>query len=188
MLATWNEIRLVALVGWIVAIPACATGAGASADERSHPMHAQMNPSNKEVVRNLYEVSLNTGDVGRLDRWIAPDFQGPAGDVGPAAFARTVSELRAAFPDRRYTVEEVIEEGDRVALRWTLTGTHEGRFRGFAPSGKRISGLGFGIFQLRDGKIVRSWIQTDRLGFLEQIGALPPDLSARLQPGSPKRD
>lgn len=186
MLEIPQRTRLVLAIGWIAAIPACATTGGATPGSRSSPMHAQTNPTNKEVVRSLYEVSLNTGDVDSLDRWIAPDFVGPAGDAGPAAFARTVVELRTAFPDIRYTVGDVIEEGDRVAIRWTWTGTHAGPFRGFAPTGKRISNPGFAIFHLRDGKIVRSWVDTDRLGFLQQIGALPPDLAARLQPRARK--
>ena len=148
----------------------------------------QTHRTHKEVVRSLYEVGLNTGDMDVLDRSIAPDFVGPRGDVGPAEFARTVVELRTAFPDIRYTVEDVVEEGNRVAIRWTWTGTHKGPFRGFAPSEKRISNPGFAIFQLRDGKIVRSWVETDRLGFLLQIDALPPELIARLQPGPPRHE
>lgn len=139
--------------------------------------------TNKDVVRSLYEVALNTGNMEILERTFAPDFVGPRGDVGPAAFARTVVELRTAFPDIRYAVEDALEEGDRVAIRWTWTGTHRGPFRGFPPSGKRISNSGFAIFQVRDGTIARAWVETDRLGFLQTIGALPPDLVARLQPG-----
>ena len=145
-------------------------------------MPAQTSRSNKAVVRSLYEVGLNSGDLDLIGRLVAPDFVGVRGDVGPAAFAGTLAELRTAFPDIRYTVEDLIEEGDRVAIRWTWTGTHQGPFRGFAASEKRVSNPGFAIFQLRDGQIARSWLETDRLGFLQQIGAVPPELMARLQP------
>jgi steroid delta-isomerase-like uncharacterized protein len=177
--------RLLALAGGLAAATAAAAGRTPSTENRSQPMHAHVD-RNKEVVRSLYEVSLNTGNLDSLDRWIAPDFVGPRGDVGPAAFAATVVELRTAFPDIRYTVEDLVEEGDRVAIRWSWTGTHDGSFRGFAPTGKRISNPGFAIFHLRGGKIVRAWVDTDRLGFLQQIGAIPADLAARLQPGAPK--
>lgn len=176
------------LVAAIAATSACAGDGAAITPARSAPVTVQTKRSNKEAVRNVYELALNTGDLHLLDRWVAPDFVGPRGDVGPSAFGRTVSELRSAFPDLRYTVEDLVEEGDRVAIRWTWTGTHQGRFRGFPPSGKRISNSGFAVFQVRDGKLVRAWLETDRLGFLQHIGALPPELAARLQPAQQRAE
>ena len=61
--------------------------------------------------------------------------------------------------------------------RWTWSGRHTATFRGFAPSHKFVSNSGIGIYQLSDGKLVRSWMQTDRLGFLQQIGAVPANLA-----------
>jgi steroid delta-isomerase-like uncharacterized protein len=151
-------------------------------------MHTETNRSNKQLVRSLYEVALSMGDMELMDRILTPDYVGPRGEVGPAAFARTAVELRTAFPDIRFSVEDIVEEGDRVAVRWTWTGTHRGPFRGFAPTGRRISNAGFGIFQLRGGRIARSWILTDRLGFVEEVGAVPPELAARLQPRPRKGD
>lgn len=174
--------RHAALLALIAATPACVARHGAPAEARSPTMSTSPHRSQADVVRTLYEVGLNTGDLTVVDRAIAPEFAG-AGGRGPAAFARTVVELRAAFPDIRYTIEDVVEEGDRVAIRWTWTGTHEGPFRGFPPTQRKVSNQGLAVFQLSDGKIVRSWVETDRLGFLQQIGALPEDVTARLQPG-----
>lgn len=151
-------------------------------------MAAQTSRSNKEIVRSVYEVSLNTGNMDLIDDVVAADFVGARGDVGPSAFAAALVGLRKAFPDIRYTVEDLIEEGDRVAIRWTWTGTHQGPFLGFAPSEKRISASGMALYQLRDGKIARQWLETNRLGFLQQIGALPPELNARLTPGPPRAE
>lgn len=175
----------------VFTISACASS-GSASQTRSPSMEARKQAkthrSNKEIVRSVFEIGLNTGDKKVLERSIAPDFAGVRGGVGPSAFARPVEELRAAFPDIRYTVEDLIEEGDRVAIRWTWTGTHKAPFRGFTASEKKVSSSGYAIFQLRDGKIARNWLETDRLGFLQQIGAIPPELSARLQPGPPRSE
>lgn len=126
--------------------------------------------SNKQLVRRLYTEYLNPGRLDRLEEIVSPAFRG-----GPAAFAAPVSGLRTAMPDLTYTVEDVVGDGDRVAVRWTLRGTHTGQFRSFAATGKPITNTGFAMFELAGGKIVRSWIETDRLGFLQTIGAIPDD-------------
>lgn len=145
-------------------------------------MPFEMAQKNKDTVRSVYEVCLNTGNMELLTQLIAPDFVGVHDDAGPKGFAVTLMGLRTAFPDIHYTVEDVISEGDRVVIRWTWTGTHTAAFRGFAPSQKRVHDSGISIYQLRDAKIVRAWLETNRLGFLQQIGALPPEVSARLPP------
>ena len=134
-----------------------------------------MMEANKQLVRRLYTDYLNPGRLDRLDEVVSPEFRGAGEQRGPAAFAAPVAGLRSALPDLAYTIEDVVGDGDRVAVRWTLRGTHTGPFRGFAPTGKPIANTGFAMFQLAEGKIVRSWIETDRLGFLQTIGAVPDD-------------
>jgi predicted ester cyclase len=78
----------------------------------------------------------------------------------------------------RYTLDELIAEGDAVAVRWTAAGTHEGRamegaFAGMRPTGKRVSWSGVTVFHLRDGRIVDDRIQQDLLALLTQLGADP---------------
>jgi len=70
----------------------------------------------------------------------------------------------------------VICEDDRVTVRWTWTGTHTKPFNGFGPTGRQYTNSGMAVFQLRDGKIVHAWLQTDRLGFLQQLGVVPTNL------------
>lgn len=131
--------------------------------------------ANKQLVRRLYHDYLNPGHLDRLDEIIAPDFVGAGGLQGPAAFSTVIAGLRGAFPDLIYTVEDVVGDGDRVAVRWTWRGTHTAAFRSFAPTGKRIENTGVAIFQVADGKLVRAWVETDRLGFLQAVGAVPYD-------------
>jgi predicted ester cyclase len=128
--------------------------------------------ASKALVRRLYDI-LNAGQLDRLDELVSSDFEGPGGQRGPAAFAAPILALRAAFPDLRYTIEDIVAEGDRVAVRWTWRGTFAGAFRTFRPTGKPMTNTGFAIFQLADSKLVRTWLETDRLGFLLAIGAVP---------------
>jgi steroid delta-isomerase-like uncharacterized protein len=127
----------------------------------------------ERLVRRLYDDYMNTGELDRLDEVVSPDFVGPGGQRGPAAFAGVITSLRASFPDLRYTVEDVVGDGDRVAVRWTWRGTYTAAFRGFAPTGKQVVNSGTAFFHIAGGKLVRAWVETDRLGFLLSIGAIP---------------
>jgi len=125
---------------------------------------------NKRNVDQLFETCFNRGDLGLLDELVSPDYVGLQGERGPAGFG-----LRNAFPDIHYTVEEVVAENDKVAVRWHWSGTHEAPFRAFPASHHKVSTTGAGIFRFRDGKIVAATLETDRLGFLQQVGVVPPD-------------
>ena len=87
---------------------------------------------------------------------------------------RRVGELRAAFPDLHFTVEDEIAEGDKVCVRYRFEGTHAGAFRGVPPTRKRIAYSGILIYRILNNKIAEQWTEVDLLGFLEQLGALPP--------------
>ena len=137
---------------------------------------------NRAVVRRLYEDALSTGRLELLDQLVSEGYEGPAGQKGPAGFAETIRELRQAFPDIRWTVEDLVAEGDRVAVRSTWRGTHKGRFREFPASDKQVTNSGVAIYQFEDGKIVRAWVQTDRLGFLQQLGVVPHGLGHHVEP------
>jgi predicted ester cyclase len=131
--------------------------------------------SNARAVHHLFEDLINGGHLDRLGEVVGDDFVGPNGQPGPAGFASTIAALRSAFPDIVYTLDAVVAGGDRVAVRWTWRGTHRGAFRSFAPTGAVVANRGFAIFELAGGKIVRGWVETDRLGFLLAIGAIPDD-------------
>ncbi|MCI0447747.1 ester cyclase [bacterium] len=100
------------------------------------------------------------------------------GQNGVTGFASNIESLRKGFPDIKFTLEDLIAEGDRVTARWQWKGTHDGTFRGIPATHKQVTNDGIVIYQLRDGKIIHSWLQTDRLGALQQIGVIPKDLGA----------
>jgi predicted ester cyclase len=145
--------------------------------------------SNKQLVRRLFEDYLNTGAYERLGDVLSPTFTSSTGLRGVAAFATPVGRLRAAFPDLAYSIEEIVGDGDRVAVRWTwhgtFTKTYVGTIGTVEPNGKKIENNGFAMFEIADGKIVRAALETDRLGFLVAIGALPDNPG--YSPGPPKR-
>jgi steroid delta-isomerase-like uncharacterized protein len=88
--------------------------------------------------------------------------------------------LLHAFPNIRFTVDDVFGKGDRVAIRWTWRGTHENAFRNYAATHRPVETTAIAIYQLRDGKIVRTWLQSDRLGVLQQLGVVPREVSPPL--------
>src|SRR5262249_33131925 len=97
--------------------------------------------SSTEIVRRLFEDVINSGNLAEV----------PA--ILPEEFSRPVLALHAAFPDLRYVLEELLADGDRVAVRWMWHGTHRKPFRGFAATGKRVHNSGIAIFKVAGGRI-----------------------------------
>lgn len=131
--------------------------------------------TNKQVVRELYTL-INNRQLDALDRVADSSYEGPTGEKGAAGLKGTVAPLIAAFPDIQWTVDDLIAEGDRVVIRWSWVGTSRHAFRGVPPNGKTVTNQAIAIYQLKDGKITRAWLQADRVGFLQQIGVVPHDL------------
>ncbi len=123
---------------------------------------------NKAIVRKIYEV-IATGDFDRAEEIVDPeaaDNERPShlGLPHPKlldTFKRFAAEVRTAFTDVHTTVEDMIAEGDKVAARVTMRGTHQGEFEGIAPTGKRVKVSTIDIFRFADGKIVEHWGQGD---------------------------
>jgi steroid delta-isomerase-like uncharacterized protein len=92
---------------------------------------------------------------------------------GRAAGKARFGAFRGAFPDLEATLHEVVAQDDEVAVRYTLTGTHEGPFAGVEATGKRVTLSGLAIFRVADGRIAEGWGCADTLGLLQHLGALP---------------
>ena len=132
---------------------------------------------NKATIRNLYEGILNTGKLDLLKEIIAEDYTGTRGEKGPGGFAETVGSIRIAFPDIKWTVEDLMADGNKVIVRWSWKGTNKASFRGLPPSGKEVSDSAIAIYQFDGEKIVKAWIQSDKLGFLQQVGLVASDIA-----------
>jgi steroid delta-isomerase-like uncharacterized protein len=135
-----------------------------------------MSEQNKSIVRAIYEV-INTGDFSKVDQLIAPDavdHEAPPGAPrGPAVLKEFVTTFRAAFPDLKISAEDMIADGDKVASRAVMRGTHKGEFMGVPATGKKFEIAGIDIIRFAGGKVVEHWGITDTLGLMQQLGAMP---------------
>jgi len=129
--------------------------------------------ANKALIKTLYEDCINARDLDRLETPVAPHFIGARGERGPREFRATIEAVPTGFPGVRFELHDVFGEDDKVAARWTFRAVHGGRFAGIKPSLAEVTQEGNVIYQVRDGKIVRVWLQADRLGVLQQIGVVP---------------
>jgi steroid delta-isomerase-like uncharacterized protein len=121
---------------------------------------------------------INTADEKLGEDLIAPDaeFYVPFQSeplIGPTGWLKAVEVMRGGFPDVQWTLEELVVEGEKVAARYTMRGTHEGTFFGVPASGKQIAIQTMNFYAMANGKIVGERGQPDLLGLMQQIGAVP---------------
>jgi len=130
---------------------------------------------NKELLRRFYKEVYVDGDMSLVDAVVSPRFTShdwpDSGPTGPRAFRQYYAAIRAAVPDARYEVDDLIAGGDRVVVRWRLLGTHEGSFQGIAPTGRAIELKGIAIYRVDGGKLMERWVVSDLHGLLEGIRA-----------------
>ncbi len=86
---------------------------------------------------------------------------------------KSVADWRAAFPDTHNDIEDMIAEGDKVAVRFATRAIHRGEFMSIPPTANRVAVTSIGIFRFHDGKIAESWDEYDAMGLLRQLGASP---------------
>ncbi len=131
---------------------------------------------NKALVRCWVE-AWNTGNIDAVGGFVTVDYvrhDPNSPEVrGPEAEQRLVEMYRAAFPDLRFTVEHLVAEGDSVAARLTVRGTHRGELLGIPPTGNQVTLAVMELYRLADGKIAEQWVTMDALGLLQQLGAIP---------------
>ena len=132
---------------------------------------------NKEVIQHIYNQCLTAKNWPLLHEYIADEYVGVLGKKGAEGFSEPVLPLVKSFPDMQWRVQKLIAEGDQVAVWWKLSGTHTGPFRNAGGTGKTVTNEGFGIFELKNGKVVSTHVLTDRLGFLQQMQVLPADIN-----------
>lgn len=145
---------------------------------------------NKAIFRAIPEKVVNTGNLDAADHYFAQDFvdhMTPAGlPNGLAGFKAYVTRLRGAFPDLRFTVEDVVAEGETVVVRATARGTMTGDFLEMKATGKTATWTEIHIGRLADGKVVEHWATIDQLGMLQQLGLAATPEQQAVAPGGVK--
>lgn len=131
----------------------------------------------KAIVRRDVEEFWNARNLAKVDEFFAPIYVNHEPNAPQvrdlAAFKQYAAALFAAFPDLHVTIEDMVAEGDQVAKRYSITGTHRGEWLGLPPTGKPATITGITIYRIADGKIVECWWSYDALGMLQQLGVIP---------------
>ena len=128
---------------------------------------------NKAIARRWNDEIWNKGNLAAIDELMASNFvwrtapPGMASDL--ASFKQYVASL-SSFSEIKCVTEDMVAEGDKVAVRWNWSGKHTGEYMGIAPTGKRVTMMGISIIRIAGGKIAEEWDEQDNLGFMEQLG------------------
>src|SRR5271167_3430418 len=136
---------------------------------------ARRNPmDNRAIVRHLYEEVWNKRRFELLDELISPshaihDSNSSGSSVGPEAYKAQITRYMAAFPDLRFTIEDIVGENEKIVVDWTISGTHRGEMWGFRPTNKKMSLEGITIHHIANGKIIDSFVKSDALQLLKQL-------------------
>ena len=133
--------------------------------------------TNKAIIARMVEQVWNEGRTDLVVEFFAEDYvQHIAGQPAQAGYElvqQGAASSRAAYPDFQLSIDDQVAEGDRVAARWTMTGTHEGEFLGIPPTGKQVSHSGTTFYRLQNGRIAEVWFLADVMGLMQQLGVIP---------------
>jgi predicted ester cyclase len=133
---------------------------------------------NKEIAVRAFDELWNKANLAAADDLYAADYVGhnpasPAPLVGPEGVKMFIGIFHGAFSELSNTVDDVIAEGDRVALRWRTRARHTGQLMNIAPTNTMGEVTGITLERIVDGKIVESWDEWDQVGMLRQMGVMP---------------
>ena len=130
--------------------------------------------TNIKIAYLEIEKLWNEGDLSVADQVYAPGmvlhFRGKSYPFGPEEAKKTVSAWRTAFPDSKFKIEDILSEGNKVAVRYKFTGTHQGKFWGIPPTAKTISVTQINIVRFENGKMAEGWEDYDEAGMKAQLG------------------
>ncbi|MGA8742119.1 MAG: ester cyclase [Terracidiphilus sp.] len=136
-----------------------------------------MSAANKEIIRAFMEEVLNQGRFERMNDLVKEDFVEldpfPGQQPGREGLKAVLMQMKSAFPDIHWVIQETISEGDKVVTRFTWSGTHRDTFLGIPATGKPVEVKGVVIDRLEAGKMADSRILMDTLGLMQQLGILP---------------
>ena len=128
---------------------------------------------NKSVIERFIAEAWNAGNLDTVDDLVHATYAISGIGHGPEAVKRNMEIYRTAFPDLEWAIEQLVAEGEWVAVRLTLHGTHLGPLGSIEPTGKRVVMNEMAFWRVVDGKLHAIWSQGDALGLRIQIGSIP---------------
>lgn len=154
-------------------------------------MSTAQSTSNRATFSRLHE-AVNSGDAEfiakTIDEVVEPDVlfhtPVPIDMTGAQALKHVWTVLLRAYPDIHVTIEDVIAEGDKVVYRQTVTGTHQGEYRGLPPTGRSVTYNEIFIIRFAGGRIAEIWGVVDVFAQLQQLGVIPEGSSWPRQRGA----
>jgi steroid delta-isomerase-like uncharacterized protein len=126
---------------------------------------------NKALVRRWIDEGFNARRLAVADEIFAERLAVNGNAVGREGLKQSMSRHLAAFPDLRVVVDDMVAEGSKVGLWYTVEGTHRGEFEGVPPTGKRVKWSGVDLFILENGRVSEVRFLSDLIGLLRQLGA-----------------
>ncbi len=131
----------------------------------------------RTIARRYVEEIWDQGDLTALAELFASNIVDhhavPGQAPGVEGQQQVLTMFRSAFPDLRVTTEDILVDGDRVAVRWTARGTHQGALLGIPPTGKPVTITGIDILRIANGKVVERWAEDNGLALMQQLGVVP---------------
>jgi steroid delta-isomerase-like uncharacterized protein len=138
-------------------------------------MSTEQNMAN---ARRMMSEVWSQGNLDLVDELVDANyvFHDPAapGVRGPEGLKQLVTMYRTGYPDLQFTVEDLLADGDKVITRWSCGGNHQGELMGIPATGKYTTTSGISITRFEGGKAVEEWVRWDTLGWLQQLGVIPP--------------
>lgn len=128
---------------------------------------------NKALTRRLLD-AFATGDTATLEELVAEDFVQHGPDIPPTreALFHFHAVFHVAFPDGQFIADDMIGEGEKVLIRWTMRGTQTGPWFGVPPTGRKVDFTGMDLWRFSEGRLAEAWFVGDNLTLMKQLGRL----------------
>ncbi len=138
-------------------------------------MSSMPSESNKAIIKKLFNDILNRNNPSSISELVSEDYFEhdlyPGQIQGRIGVVQRLSVLFSAFPDAKYILEDLIADGDKVAVRWTMNGTHKRAFMDIKPTNKKITLTGIDIYEIKNEMVASHWDEADMFGLLNQLKA-----------------
>ena len=147
-----------------------------------------MADSNESVIRNMLQ-AIQKGDAGSVEKYFTPNWVNHDPSLPPMQGlegARQLIALWSGLSNTQIAIEDSVSQGDRVAVRFSMSGTHTGTMMGIPATGKMVNLSATGIFRVVNGKATDNWVNFDALGLLQQLGAVQLPVPGKLKFPDPK--